>query len=111
MTVLENVLYGLKIKKMPKEQALEKAITMLKMVHLENYIDSHPHQLSGGMKQRVAIARALDMEPDDLLMDVPFAAVVEQTRMVLHKDLLDIWCKVVVSIVFVSYNIREAVLL
>lgn len=111
MTVLENVLYGLKIKKMPKEQALEKAITMLKMVHLGNYIDSHPHQLSGGMKQRVAIARALVMEPDVLLMDEPFAALDEQTRMVLHKELLDIWRKTGVTIVFVTHNIREAVLL
>src|SRR5690625_6675822 len=84
---------------MPKEQALEKAITMLKMVHLGNYIDSHPHQLSGGMKQRVAIARALVMEPDVLLMDEPFAALDEQTRMVLHKELLDIWRKTGVTIV------------
>lgn len=111
MTVLENVLYGLKIKKMPKEQAIEKAITMLKMVHLGNYIDSHPHQLSGGMKQRVAIARALVMEPEVLLMDEPFAALDEQTRMVLHKELLDIWRKTGVTIVFVTHNIREAVLL
>jgi len=111
MTVLENVLYGLKIKKIPKEQAIKKAITMLKMVHLGNYIDSHPHQLSGGMKQRVAIARALVMEPDVLLMDEPFAALDEQTRMVLHKELLDIWRKTGVTIVFVTHNIREAVLL
>src|SRR5699024_10353130 len=88
-----------------------KAITMLKMVHLGNYIDSHPHQLSGGMKQRVAIARALVMEPDVLLMDEPFAALDEQTRMVLHKELLDIWRKTGVTIVFVTHNIREAVLL
>src|SRR5699024_12461815 len=84
MTVLENVLYGLKIKKMSKEQALEKAITMLKMVNLGNYIDSHPHQLSGGMKQRVAIARALVMELDALLMDEPFSALDVRTRMVLN---------------------------
>src|SRR5690625_3166309 len=109
MTVLENVLYGLKIKKMPKEQALEKAITMLKMVHLGNYIDSHPHQLSGGMKQRVSIARALVMEPDILLMDEPFSALDEQTRMVLHRELLEIWRKTKVTIFFVTHNIREAV--
>lgn len=111
MTVLENVLYGLKIKKMPKEVANKKAHDMLKMVHLGKYIDSYPHQLSGGMKQRVAIARALVMEPDVLLMDEPFAALDEQTRMVLHKELLDIWRKTEVTIVFVTHNIREAVLL
>ncbi len=111
MTVLENVLYGLKIKKMPNEVANKKAHDMLKMVHLGKYIDSYPHQLSGGMKQRVAIARALVMEPDVLLMDEPFAALDEQTRMVLHKELLDIWRKTEVTIVFVTHNIREAVLL
>lgn len=111
MTVLENVLYGLKIKKMPKEKANKKAIDMLKMVHLGKYIDSYPHQLSGGMKQRVAIARALVMDPEILLMDEPFAALDEQTRMVLHKELLDIWRRTEVTIVFVTHNIREAVLL
>ncbi len=111
MTVLENVLYGLKIKKMPKEKANKKAMDMLKMVHLGKYIDSYPHQLSGGMKQRVAIARALVMDPEILLMDEPFAALDEQTRMVLHKELLDIWRRTEVTIVFVTHNIREAVLL
>lgn len=111
MTVLENVLYGLKIKKMPKEKANKKAMNMLKMVHLGKYIDSYPHQLSGGMKQRVAIARALVMDPEILLMDEPFAALDEQTRMVLHKELLDIWRRTEVTIVFVTHNIREAVLL
>lgn len=111
LTVLENVLYGLKIKKIPKEEAYNKAIEMLKMVHLGKYTHSYPHQLSGGMKQRVAIARALVMEPDVLLMDEPFAALDEQTRMVLHKELLDIWRKTQVTIVFVTHNIREAALL
>ncbi|MCM3639028.1 ABC transporter ATP-binding protein [Sporosarcina luteola] len=111
LTVLENVKYGLLLKKMPKQEAEEKAIDMLKMVHLSNYIHSYPHQLSGGMKQRVSIARALVMEPDILLMDEPFSALDEQTRMVLHKELIDIWKKTKVTIFFVTHNIREAVLL
>ncbi|MDQ0217443.1 ABC transporter ATP-binding protein [Peribacillus cavernae] len=111
LTVLENVTYGLKLKKMPKEQAKAKALEILKMVHLSRYVDAYPHQLSGGMKQRVAIARALVMEPDILLMDEPFSALDEQTRMVLHKELLEIWRKTKVTIFFVTHNIREAVLL
>lgn len=111
LTVLDNVTYGLLLKKIPKKEAEQKAIDMLKMVHLGNYIDSYPHQLSGGMKQRVSIARALVMEPDILLMDEPFAALDEQTRMVLHKELLDIWRKTKVTILFITHNIREAVLL
>ncbi|PLS16080.1 nitrate/sulfonate/bicarbonate ABC transporter ATP-binding protein [Bacillus sp. M6-12] len=111
LTVLENVTYGLLLKKMPKEEAKAKALDILKMVHLSRYVDSYPHQLSGGMKQRVAIARALVMEPDILLMDEPFSALDEQTRMVLHKELLEIWRKTKVTIFFVTHNIREAVLL
>lgn len=63
------------------------------------------------MKQRVSIARALVMEPDILLMDEPFSALDEQTRMVLHKELIEIWKKTKVTIFFVTHNIREAVLL
>ncbi|MFD9624661.1 ABC transporter ATP-binding protein [Peribacillus muralis] len=109
LTVLENVTYGLKLKKMPKKEAESKALDILKMVHLSRYVDTYPHQLSGGMKQRVAIARALVMEPDILLMDEPFSALDEQTRMVLHKELLEIWRKTKVTIFFVTHNIREAV--
>ncbi|MEH6948859.1 ATP-binding cassette domain-containing protein, partial [Bacillus sp. JJ634] len=86
-----------------------KALEVLKMVHLSRYVDSYPHQLSGGMKQRVAIARALVMEPDILLMDEPFSALDEQTRMVLHKELIEIWRKTKVTIFFITHNIREAV--
>ncbi|BAH43687.1 putative sulfonate ABC transporter ATP-binding protein [Brevibacillus brevis NBRC 100599] len=111
LTVLENVTYGLKLKKMSAAKANEKALEVLKMVHLSKYVHSYPHQLSGGMKQRVAIARALVMEPDILLMDEPFSALDEQTRMVLHKELLEIWRKTKVTIFFVTHNIREAVLL
>ncbi|SDM36682.1 ABC transporter ATP-binding protein [Bacillus sp. OK048] len=111
LTVLENVTYGLNLKKMPKEEARAKALDVLKMVHLSRYVNSYPHELSGGMKQRVSIARALVMEPDILLMDEPFSALDEQTRMVLHKELLEIWRKTKVTIFFITHNIREAVLL
>jgi NitT/TauT family transport system ATP-binding protein len=111
LTVLENVTYGLNLKKMPKEEAKAKALDVLKMVHLSKHVNSYPHELSGGMKQRVSIARALVMEPDILLMDEPFSALDEQTRMVLHKELLDIWRKTKVTIFFITHNIREAVLL
>lgn len=111
LTVLENVTYGLNLKKMPKEEAKAKALDVLKMVHLSKYVNSYPHELSGGMKQRVSIARALVMEPDILLMDEPFSALDEQTRMVLHKELLEIWRKTKVTIFFITHNIREAVLL
>lgn len=111
LSVLDNVTYGLLLKGMSKTEAQERAREMLKMVHLSNYTESYPHQLSGGMKQRVSIARALVMEPAILLMDEPFAALDEQTRMVLHNELLEIWKKTKVTIFFVTHNIREAVLL
>ena len=111
LTVLDNVTYGLLVKGLSKKDADDKAKKMLKMVHLRNYMDAYPHQLSGGMKQRVSIARALVMEPTILLMDEPFAALDEQTRMVLHHELLEIWRETKVTIFFITHNIREAVLL
>lgn len=111
MTVLENVTYGLKIKKMSKSEAEEKAMDGLRMVHLGNFTGAYPHELSGGMKQRVAIARALVMDPDVLLMDEPFAALDEQTRLVLHQELQDIWQKTGKTILFITHNIREALTL
>ncbi len=111
MNVLDNVMYGLLLKKMSKAEAKEKALEGLKMVHLGNFAHSYPHELSGGMKQRVAIARALVMDPEILLMDEPFAALDEQTRMVLHKELESIWLETGKTIIFITHNIREAVML
>ena len=111
MSVLDNVMYGLLLKKMKKEEAKAKAIEGLQMVHLGKFIHAFPHELSGGMKQRVAIARALVMDPDILLMDEPFAALDEQTRMVLHKELESIYLETKKTIIFITHNIREAVML
>ncbi len=111
MSVLDNVMYGLLIKKVPKEEAKERAMKWLQKVHLGKFANAQPHELSGGMKQRVAIARALVMDPEILLMDEPFAALDEQTRMVLHKELEELWYETKKTIIFVTHNIREAVIL
>lgn len=107
LNVLENVMFSLK--DMNKEQATEVAMNFLKMVHLSKFIHSYPHELSGGMKQRVSIARALAMNPEILLMDEPFGALDEQTRMMLHRELHYIWSQTKKTIIFVTHNIREAV--
>lgn len=110
LTVLENVVFGLR-KNMNKKAAEKKALEYLKLVHLSKFIHSYPHELSGGMKQRVAIARALAIDPEILLMDEPFGALDEQTRSMLHKEVQFIWEQTGKTIIFVTHNIREAVLL
>jgi NitT/TauT family transport system ATP-binding protein len=110
LTVLENVMFGLK-KKMSKVDAEKKALEYLKLVHLSKFIRSYPHELSGGMKQRVSIARALAMDPEILLMDEPFGALDEQTRSMLHKEVQFIWEQTGKTIIFVTHNIRESVIL
>lgn len=111
MSVLDNVMYGLLIKKVPKDEAKQRAMKWLQKVHLGKFANAQPHELSGGMKQRVAIARALVTDPEILLMDEPFAALDEQTRMVLHKELEELWYETKKTIIFVTHNIREAVIL
>ncbi|QOY36338.1 ABC transporter ATP-binding protein [Anaerobacillus isosaccharinicus] len=111
LTVLENVTFGLKKQKISKEAAEKKALEYLKLVHLSKFVGSYPHELSGGMKQRVSIARALAMDPEILLMDEPFGALDEQTRSMLHKEVQFIWEQTGKTIIFVTHNIRESVLL
>lgn len=111
LTVLENVAFGLKQRGIGKKERLELAREQIRTVHLSKFADRYPHELSGGMKQRAAIARALVMDPQILLMDEPFAALDEQTRLVLHQELEDIWLKTGKTILFITHNIREAVML
>ena len=109
LTVGENVEFGMKMKGMPKAQRAVRTDQYLRLVHLLQFRDSRPHQLSGGMRQRVALARALATEPDVLLMDEPFAALDAQTRDLLHDELERIWSETGCTIVFVTHNVREAV--
>ncbi|NEW06349.1 ABC transporter ATP-binding protein [Paenibacillus sp. SYP-B3998] len=111
LTVLDNVAFGLKQTGLSKKERYLLAEEQIKAVHLRKFMDRYPHELSGGMKQRVAIARALVMDPDILLMDEPFAALDEQTRFILLKDLEEIWLKTRKTILFITHNIREAVML
>jgi NitT/TauT family transport system ATP-binding protein len=110
-TVIENVEFGLKLRKIPKNEAKNKALRYLKLVNMEKFKDAYIHQLSGGMKQRVAIARALVIEPEILLMDEPFGALDTFTRMQLQDELIDICKKRNLSVVFVTHDIEEAVYL
>jgi len=111
LKVIDNVEYGMKIAGIPKRERREKAFHYLKMVHLTRFASSYPHELSGGMRQRVALARALAMDSDILLMDEPFAALDSQTRSILHIELQEIWRATGKTIIFVTHNVEEAVLL
>lgn len=110
-TVIRNIELGLESKQKDKAVRREQALKYLKMVKLENFANSFPRQLSGGMKQRVAIARALAVEPDIIFMDEPFGALDAITRMKLQDDILDICKNEKKTIIFVTHDIEEAVYL
>ncbi len=111
LKVIDNVQFGMKFAGVPKEERREKALQYLKMVHLTRFQNSYVHELSGGMKQRVALARALTLDSDVLLMDEPFAALDSQTKSILQTELQQIWLQTKKTILFVTHNVEEAVLL
>ncbi|WP_135611249.1 ABC transporter ATP-binding protein [Methanococcoides sp. AM1] len=110
-TVIQNITFGPQMQGMSKGESLERAEKYLKLVGLEQFRNSYPYELSGGMRQRVAIARALANEPKVLLMDEPFGALDAQTRNTLQNELLDVWAKNQITIVFVTHSVDEAVFL
>jgi NitT/TauT family transport system ATP-binding protein len=111
MTARRNVEFGLELAGVGKAERRERAERWLHRVHLEQFADSLVHELSGGMRQRVAIARGFALEPEVLLMDEPFSALDAQTRDLLHGELQDLWTATGTTIVFITHNVREAVLL
>ena len=110
-TVQQNVLYGLEKQGVPRAERAERARRFIEMVNLKGFEDNYPSQLSGGMKQRVAIARTLAAEPEILLMDEPFGALDSQTRTIMQDELLAIWRASTMTVIFVTHDVREAVLL
>jgi NitT/TauT family transport system ATP-binding protein len=110
-TVTENVTFGLEVAGVGGDERKRRAQEMIELVGLSGFEDHRPRQLSGGMKQRVAIARALVLDPRILLMDEPFGALDQQTRMFIGRELLRIWEETRKSVLFVTHDIQEAVFL
>ncbi|MEW9700251.1 ABC transporter ATP-binding protein [Paenibacillus sp. SI8] len=110
-TVEQNVALGPKINGLPKAKCAELARQCIRLVGLEGFESYYPNRLSGGMKQRASLARALANEPSILLMDEPFAALDEQTRETMQRELLDIKHASGITCVFVTHSISEAVYL
>jgi NitT/TauT family transport system ATP-binding protein len=111
LTAEENVEFPLALRGVAKKDRRAKAQEALQLVGLDGFGKRHPHELSGGMKQRVSIARGLVQDPPVLLMDEPFAALDEQTRMTMGDELLRIWAATGKTIVFVTHSLTEAVYL
>lgn len=111
MTVRDNIAFGLKARRIPRAERHHIALSYIEKIGLRGFEHALPHQLSGGMKQRVSVARAFANDPDILLMDEPFAALDEQTRMVLQEELLRVWDETKKTVLFVTHSIDEAIVL
>src|SRR5215468_10697413 len=111
MTVRQNIGFGPRQRQLPRKEVEDIADEFVKLVGLERAASRYPSQLSGGMKQRVAIARVLANNANILLMDEPFGALDALTREQLQRELLQIWARTRVTIVFVTHSVEEAALL
>ncbi|MCC6177331.1 MAG: ABC transporter ATP-binding protein [Chloroflexi bacterium] len=110
-TVIDNVTFGLEIQRISKKEAQTRARDLINLVGLKGFEQHYPLEISGGMRQRVNLARALAVDPEILLMDEPFAALDAQTREIMQGELLKIWQQRQKTVMFVTHQIDEAVLL
>jgi len=110
-TILENIKVALEFQGVPVAERQDRAQQAIEAVGLSEFAHSYPHQLSGGMKQRVAIARVLANDAEVVLMDEPFGALDAMTRERLQDELVDIWSRTGLTVIFVTHSIEEATFL
>jgi NitT/TauT family transport system ATP-binding protein len=111
LTVRQNIGFGPTSRGLPKSEVAATVERFVNLVGLTRFADAHPHQLSGGMKQRVAIARVLANDAEVVLMDEPFGALDAMTRERLQDELLDLWQRTGLTVLFVTHSIEEAIFL
>ncbi len=111
MSVLENVAFGLEMQGVARPERLRRALGFIHKVGLGAFVEAFPAELSVGMQQRVGIARAFVADPEMLIMDEPFGSLDAQTRLVLQQELMRIWKEDQKSVVFVTHDIDEALML
>jgi len=110
-TVSDNIQYGMRVHGIARADRERTTQRLLGMIGLTRFSEAYPHQLSEGMRQRVSLARALANDPEILLMDEPFGALDEQTRLLLQQELLRIWEQSHKTVVFVTHSLDEAIVL
>lgn len=111
MTVAQNIAFGLEVQKKPKAEIDLTVNQLLAMLHLQDFRDRFPKDLSGGMRQRVAIARVLALDSPIMLMDEPFGALDALTRRNLQDEVLRLWQRLGKTILFVTHSIEESIYL
>lgn len=111
LTIAENVGYPLKLRGVKKRARAARVTELLELVGLSDFASYYPNQISGGMRQRTSVARALADDGDALLMDEPFGALDEQTRVSLQQELLQIWESTKKSVMFITHSVDEALTL
>ncbi len=111
MTVAQNIAFGLEVQKKSRSDIAQTVNQLLDLLHLKDFRDRYPKDLSGGMRQRVAIARVLALDSPIMLMDEPFGALDALTRRNLQDELLRIWEKLGKTILFVTHSIEESIYL
>ncbi|MEP9354633.1 ABC transporter ATP-binding protein [Xanthobacter sp. KR7-65] len=110
-TLRENVEFPLELRNVPEAERRRISLDYLAKVHLRDFADRYPHELSGGMRQRGNIVRALSFSPDLIIMDEPFGPLDAQTRLLLQNQLLELWADEGKTVIFITHDLPEAIAL